>query len=413
MKRAAAVLGLFLLAACSQTTTSSRPSPSASPSGSAATPSSSTPVAIASPTAGPTATAPNPNALFAVTESPSFAEAANKVVIVGLDGVARSRAQFQPRSDPVIPTAGVVTGPVAEVVGSKVYYLDGNGVVRVLRTSGQSQVVATLPALAPQSEAWFSVSPDGSQIIVGVVTFPDQPTLAVGGTGPIPVVFVGGPSKFDLYISRGGAAFTSLQHVDANHLFGDGDPKPTLPIGWTSSGPAIMEPNGLLYTATTGSDTWFGGSVYAIDTSGQPAAQLGGSDCLSTTMWGSGLLVCNYGTNPTPRNVEVRDQSGNVLWKTQTVWQGGYVLVRDARRLTISPDGQGVADGSRVETHAHGVIGIPPGFVVEGWLDNNTIMGRPLIGAGPDLGNLAWINLSDPTNVHDLGFKGDFVATLS
>jgi hypothetical protein len=413
MKRAAAVLGLFLLAACSQTTTSSRPSPSASPSGSAAAPSSSTPGSIASPTAGPTAAAPNPNVLFAVTESPSFAEAANKVVIVGLDGVGRSRAQFQPRSDPVIPSAGVVTGPVAVLVGSSVYYLDGNGVIRVLRTSGQPQVVATLPALAPQSEAWFSVSPDGSQIIVGVVTFPDQPTLAVGGTGPIPVVLVGGPSKFDLYISRGGAAFTSLQHVDANHLFGDGDPKPTLPVGWTSSGPVIMEPNGLLYTSTSGSDTWIGGSVYSIDTSGQPATRLGGSDCISTAITRSGLLLCNYGTYVVPRSVDVREQSGGVVWKTQGVWQGGYLHVIDARRLAISPDGQGVTDGSRVETHAHGVIAIAPGFVAEGWLDNNTIMGRPVIGTGPDLGNLAWINLSDPTNVHDLGFKGDFVGTLS
>jgi hypothetical protein len=49
---------------------------------------------------------------------------------------------------------------------------------------------------------------------------------------------------------------------------------------------------------------------------------------------------------------------------------------------------------------------------VEGWLDKNTVVGRVQQQNG-ESGNLLWINLSHPSTIHDLGFKGDFVATLA
>ncbi len=54
---------------------------------------------------------------------------------------------------------------------------------------------------------------------------------------------------------------------------------------------------------------------------------------------------------------------------------------------------------------------MPNGFRVEGWLDKNTVVGRMVIDDANE-GNLVWVSLDDPTSVHDLGFKGDFVATL-
>jgi len=51
---------------------------------------------------------------------------------------------------------------------------------------------------------------------------------------------------------------------------------------------------------------------------------------------------------------------------------------------------------------------MPQGFVIEGWLYDNTVIGRSQLGAGPDRGNLSWISVNDPSSIHDLGFKGDF-----
>jgi hypothetical protein len=56
---------------------------------------------------------------------------------------------------------------------------------------------------------------------------------------------------------------------------------------------------------------------------------------------------------------------------------------------------------------------MPAGFNVEGWLDDNTVVGRQFIGNTADQGNLSWISLSTPSAIHDLGFKGDFVGTLA
>jgi len=61
-----------------------------------------------------------------------------------------------------------------------------------------------------------------------------------------------------------------------------------------------------------------------------------------------------------------------------------------------------------VQMHSGGLVNLPQMFLAEGWLDSNTVIGR----SGGD-GNLSWISLGDPTNVHDLGFKGDFVATIA
>jgi len=82
-----------------------------------------------------------------------------------------------------------------------------------------------------------------------------------------------------------------------------------------------------------------------------------------------------------------------------------------ALSLYLAPDGQAISDGLRVETHLGGMVAMPNGFRVEGWLDKNTVVGRTVIDDANE-GNLPWVSLDDPTSVHDLGFKGDFVATL-
>jgi len=79
--------------------------------------------------------------------------------------------------------------------------------------------------------------------------------------------------------------------------------------------------------------------------------------------------------------------------------------------LYLAPDGQAISDGIHVETHQGGMVAMPTNFLFEGWLDKDTVVGRLVIDDANE-GNLAWVRLSDPTTLHDLGFKGDFVSTV-
>jgi hypothetical protein len=79
--------------------------------------------------------------------------------------------------------------------------------------------------------------------------------------------------------------------------------------------------------------------------------------------------------------------------------------------VRVSQDGQAILNDSQVETHTGGIVPMPEGFKLQGWLDANTVVGRVQQQNG-DEGNLLWISLADPTRIHDLGFKGDFVSTL-
>jgi hypothetical protein len=58
------------------------------------------------------------------------------------------------------------------------------------------------------------------------------------------------------------------------------------------------------------------------------------------------------------------------------------------------------------------MVPMPPGFRLQGWLDTNIVVGRVQQPNG-DEGDLLWIDLDKPTIVHDLGFKGDFIAALA
>ncbi len=149
----------------------------------------------------------------------------------------------------------------------------------------------------------------------------------------------------------------------------------------------------------TSQNAWPGGPLYVIDDSGKQTQQLGGSDCYPASMTPTGFIPCISGTS-----VTVRDQSGSVRWTT-------HVADFSALSLYLAPDGQAISDGLRVETHLGGMVAMPNRFRVEGWLDKNTVVGRMVIDDANE-GNLVWVSLDDPTSVHDLGFKGDFVATL-
>jgi hypothetical protein len=360
-----------------------------------AAPRAQTPQATQSPPqASPTPSVPS-GFLFSVTESnPSFPSQPNVVAIVGIDGIARAKVSFQRRVGPVVADAYVPLQGVAQVVGSGVYYMDGAGTVRVLRVGSQTQVVARFPIQASQEDIWFAVSPDGSYIMAGVFTFPALGPLVPGTSWHTMV----GPSRFDLESAPAGGATTVLTHWQTAY----GAERPTiLPVGWTSTGPVAMVGAPLVTQ-----NSWSGGPLYVVDNAGRTTTLVGGPNCNSESITPSGFIACTSG--PT---VTVRDTRGTVLWTT-------HIEAFSAAYLFVSPDGQAISDGNKVERHIGGMVampvrasGPPNTFRVEGWLDNHTVIGRIVIDDVTE-GDLAWVDINHPTVVHDLGFKGDFVETL-
>lgn len=354
------------------------------------------PLVTASPIASPgQVTPPAAGLLFAVVENGTASGgcggptciSADTIAIVGLDGYAKAKATFVPRKLPPIGNSAVILQAPAVVAGSGVYYLDGNGTVRVLRVNSSPQVVATFSQKGQPYETWFAVNPDGSDIVAGVLTF--------DATG----------SSFTLYTAKAGSSPT--QTVNSESVYPPSQmANLPFPIGWISAGPVAMDPISL-----TTQNAWIGGplQVLTFGPGGVQGTIAGGADCRSASITAGGLIPCVSSKEV----VSVRDMTGKLIWTTHVA---GFM----ATSLYLSPDGQAISDGQQqskdggatwymtVETHTRGAIQMPNSFLVEGFLDNNTVIGR----SGGD-GNLSWVSLDDPTTVHDLGFKGDFISTLT
>ena len=95
----------------------------------------------------------------------------------------------------------------------------------------------------------------------------------------------------------------------------------------------------------------------------------------------------------------VEDSSGHVLWRPGLE---GF----NALGLRLAADGRAIAIGRNAANQTRHVL-LPDGFQAEGWLDSQTVVGRR---SG---GDLSYVRLDTPAIVHSLGFKGDFVATVS
>ena len=224
---------------------------------------------------------PAPELLFAVVEGGSLASQPGTVAIVGLDGYARAKAQFQPRgrARPILPDAYTPLQGIAQVVGSGVYYIDGAGTVRVLRVGSQPQIVARFPLQPAQEDVWFAVSPDGSRVLAGIVTFPALGPI-ISGTSWNTLV---GPTKFDLETASAGGQTKTLVQLSPQ---GGNWPTATFPVGGRH-GPVATLPEYL-----TSQNAWPGGPLYQIDDSGKKTTQLGGSDCYSASITPTGFIPC-------------------------------------------------------------------------------------------------------------------------
>jgi hypothetical protein len=328
--------------------------------------------------------------IVATTSTVQYGEL-DAIEILGLNGTIYAKQSFQPRTRPYIGNAAVPLQAVAQVVGGAVYYIDGYGAVRELLPSGAVRLVATFPQQPQQHETWFAVSHDRTQVIAGVLAFP-----AIGpAPSGVPWPSLVGDWKFDLEASKASSPAIVLKHMESPKH--PDDPaagwKPIFPVGWTAAGPTAMVP---LYVGTQ--NAWFGGALYTLDADGNQTVRLGGSDCISDRINAIGFIPC-----VSDMTVTVRDMAGGVVWSPTL--QGLSVM-------QLSPDGRGISDGQSVETMA-GVVQMPQGFVVQGWLDDSTVVGRVADPTSNSPGHLAWIRLSDPLNIHDLGMNADFIGRVS
>jgi hypothetical protein len=341
------------------------------------------------------ASSPTPSeVLFAVTEGGDGTHGADTVAIVGLDGYARAKAKFQASQWAQIPDAAVIIPGNAIVISGGVYFMDGAGMVRVLRADNTQQVVATFPRAPQQTVTWYAVSPDLRQLIAGTLTLPALGPIPSG----IPWPTLVGPYKFDLQISDAGGQSRSLRHEESDRSPDSPGATPTwplFPIGWTAAGPVAM-----VGAPIATQNTWPGGRLFQLSASGLPQARLGGTDCTAATISRSGLIPCTAAGN----QVSVRDGTGRVVWP---VGQDSF----NSLQQQVSQDGKVAILENRVITRSGGALTMSSGFLAQGFLDARRILGR--FSDNGNLGNMAWASLDDPGTVHDLGFKGNFAGTMS
>src|SRR5262252_8284609 len=254
-------------------------------------PSASTPHPAASAahaTASP-AIAPRPSGpLLAVIQSaaPGWVIEADTVAIVDLDGNTRAKATFTPRKAPYVPMAATMPQSEAQVGAAGVYYVDGNGVVRLLTLSGESQIIATFPMTPDQHELWYAVSPDGSRLLAGVLTLPAIVPPPPGKDLPPTMA---GRWKFDLESANAGGPTSVLQHLEsAEPPANPGEPLKTIfPVGWTEKGPVAM-----FGAPIATQNVWYGGPLLRIGATGQTLEQVAGADCLAASILPSGVAAC-------------------------------------------------------------------------------------------------------------------------
>jgi hypothetical protein len=319
--------------------------------------------------------------------SPSVSQA-DTVAIVGLDGYARAKAKFLPRKGPYVPMAATMPQSEAQVGASSVYYIDGNGVVRLLKQSGRSAVVATFPMTPDQHEAWYAVSPDGRSVVAGILTLPAVVPPPSGTDRPPTLA---GSWKFELDLASAGKPTSVLQRAESADL--PGNPAttwPIFPVGWTGDGPIAM-----VGAPIATQNIWPGGPLFTIDSAGRTSARIGGADCSAARILPSGLVPCVAGLSGA---VSVRDSVGRVVWQPPVE---GF----NALQLSLAPDASAITDGHHVATRMKTFV-VPDGFQAQGWVDAQTLVGQ--LGSG----ELAYIRVDSPTVVHDLAFKGAFAGAL-
>jgi hypothetical protein len=349
-----------------------------------------------SPTAATAGLSPSTSAspLFAVLEAtiPGSQYEWNTVAIAGLDGYARAKTAFVPMPGVDVGCMGAILPKSAHVASGKVYFADGNGVVRSLSAGGPVSTVASFPFSGHQQMLSFAVSPDGSQLLGTVFTLPAKPNLACTGSP--------GPSGYslDVYAAPAGGPSTLLYHENLP----DAGANVIALGGWDAEGPLGTYPT-TWATQGGGPASELGVAVRIDASTGRVLRQVADpSSCLVWDVAVTGDFVCEpLGST----SVSVRRPDGSEIWHFAGASPNGffYFLAPDERHVTASADaGYEVLgrDGARVTLGG-------AGFFPTAWLDPITVIGA----VGPNT-NLSYVGLTAPGTIISLGFQGLFVGTV-
>lgn len=321
----------------------------------------------------------------------------NTVLITGLDRRFRASASFTPLPIPDVGCAGPVLPQSAHVAAGKVYFADGEGVIRSLAPDGKLDEVTRFPLESRQQMLSFAISPDGTRLLAGIFSLaPRRITSSdpcMSGESPF------GPQTFtlDVYSARSGSSARLLYHQDLG-TFTDTRIMQLLSfIGWDAIGPLATDPTGW---ASQGGGPWhWPGSVARVDpTTGRVVKPVDPTNWV-WDMGASGDYVCvDAGSS-----ISVRRPDGSEIWRvpadpTKALGYEYVLMSTDEKHVAIISGWVFGRDGSSVQ--------LPPDFSYAGWVDGSTLISGDLNK------NLSYLSLAAPSRVVDLGFKGTFIGTL-
>lgn len=361
------------------------------------------------PASGPSATASADRSgqelLFAVLEPGGDLTSMrdNAVAIVRLNGTAKAKARFDARQLPRIGNALPLPQPEARVAAGKVYFGDGTGLIRSLSIDGTVANVTSFPLTTPQQLLSFAVSPDGSQLMGEVFSFP--PVHNPPPQNAIDPPFGPGDFTLQMWAVRSGQSPVSL--LKRNWPQSGGPPRDAMAlVGWSSEAP-LATIDTLLGTqqGSLGRQTF--GHVAELDAAGRPGPPLGGYSCDTWSALPDETVLCDDDSQL--RNFSVRTKDGTVHYRFHATGDAQYL------DLSLAPDAAHAAylvPGARAAvTDAQGkVTELPANFRPAGWLTRNLIIGTAETAQGD--GNMAIVHLDRPTRMDDLGFRGFFVGVL-
>jgi hypothetical protein len=164
---------------------------------------------------------------------------------------------------------------------------------------------------------------------------------------------------------------------------------------------------------------WVGRLAHLDLATGAPGPTLGGAACFALDELPDGTIACE--DRPFRGAISVRTAGGALLWALPpapvNAIRGWVALSPDGDALAVAED-RGTGDPSAERTVLYRRDGaatrLPDGFLPEGWLDANTLIGAQ--GNVPrNRGPLpmAVVHLDAPGELVDLGFDGLFVGTAA
>lgn len=354
-----------------------------------------------------TSASPQP-LLFAVLQANGTPNAwtYNTVVMAGLDGRARATATFAPMPVPTIGCIGAIIPQSAHVANGKVFFADGNGVVRSLAIDGTVAVAATFPLISAQRQMLsFAVSPDGTSILGTIYTLPSGLSYCNGAAS--------GTFNFDAYKSTVGGAAQLVYHDSWS------SPRDVLALtGWDSVGPIGTYPT-VWATQGGGPGSTLGVKVRVDVGTVKAGAVLSDDTCLVWDSIASGSFVCTRDSVITGggtanqkvnQQVSVRSADGTELWHSTVTGQNspfGPFLSADGQHLMICCNDLNLSDSHELLVGRDGSqVNLAAGFGASGWLDGTTMVGWTVNG------DLAYVASNSPGIAVSMGFSGLFVGTV-